>query len=81
MQEIMPKYNISIHALVKRATNVIMDFPELQNISIHALVKRATIERLNELFKDDISIHALVKRATRIRTRFYLKHGFQSTPS
>ena len=33
---------ISIHALAKRATNVILDFPEIQNISIHALAKRAT---------------------------------------
>ena len=36
-------FAVSIHALVKRATNVIMDFPEIQNVSIHALVKRATV--------------------------------------
>ena len=35
-------FAVSIHALVKRATNVIMDFPEIQNVSIHALVKRVT---------------------------------------
>ena len=56
--------SISIHALVKRATDWDANFPDMYDISIHALVKRATsfgsldIERLN------ISIHALVKRAT-----------------
>ena len=34
---------ISIHALVKRATAFITDVEYVNNISIHALVKRATI--------------------------------------
>ena len=33
---------ISIHALVKRATNVINNYIRVAGISIHALVKRAT---------------------------------------
>ena len=36
------KLVISIHALVKRATNVNKGSQILENISIHALVKRAT---------------------------------------
>ena len=34
---------ISIHALVKRATDWEANFPDMYDISIHALVKRATI--------------------------------------
>ena len=49
---------------MKRATNVIMDFPEIQNISIHALVKRATNVIMDFPEIQNISIHALVKRAT-----------------
>ena len=37
-----PPKEISIHALVKRATTAIMADRCLQTISIHALVKRAT---------------------------------------
>ena len=33
---------ISIHALVKRATQVVLDRLKKEIISIHALVKRAT---------------------------------------
>ena len=33
---------ISIHALVKRATDWDANFPDMYDISIHALVKRAT---------------------------------------
>ena len=72
---------ISIHALVKRATR---DNPEELArliISIHALVKRAT-KRAPEMDKYYvISIHALVKRATKfINYRLYAVQ-FQSTPS
>ena len=35
--------DISIHALVKRATNVVNNYIRVAGISIHALVKRATI--------------------------------------
>ena len=55
---------ISIHALVKRATNCTHWANGSIGISIHALVKRATtnITRLDN--NRVISIHALVKRAT-----------------
>ena len=55
---------ISIHALVKRATQRL--FPDLDYvvISIHALVKRATQEVYVLSGSPCISIHALVKRAT-----------------
>ena len=36
--------NISIHALVKRATDWEANFPDMYDISIHALVKRATVD-------------------------------------
>ncbi len=57
-------FDISIHALVKRATYLKSRRHKLQQISIHALVKRATFfnDMINQAF--DISIHALVKRAT-----------------
>ena len=55
---------ISIHALVKRATQLRNTFITALGISIHALVKRATLMGLSSLSKRDISIHALVKRAT-----------------
>ena len=35
-------YVISIHALVKRATDVVNNYIRVVGISIHALVKRAT---------------------------------------
>ena len=57
--------SISIHALVKRATNFILAYYGQKVISIHALVKRATT--VYSIGGDDmakISIHALVKRAT-----------------
>ncbi len=57
--------DISIHALVKRATQYIANDVLVMSISIHALVKRATIyDKLTEM-RAIISIHALVKRATR----------------
>ena len=57
--------NISIHALVKRATCGITVPIGFYFISIHALVKRAT-KIHNQTVHDfeKISIHALVKRAT-----------------
>ena len=57
--------DISIHALVKRATAQLTRIEKRLIISIHALVKRATFETTvfdGQTFT--ISIHALVKRAT-----------------
>ena len=57
--------DISIHALVKRATYDRIDTRyNAMAISIHALVKRATTSMLWGHGCDNISIHALVKRAT-----------------
>ena len=55
---------ISIHALVKRATNVVNNYIRVAGISIHALVKRATKPPPLTPRLTIISIHALVKRAT-----------------
>ena len=56
---------ISIHALVKRATDTGKNCEIFNNyISIHALVKRATLYLLSADRRLVISIHALVKRAT-----------------
>ena len=57
--------NISIHALVKRATVMLTELDYKIYISIHALVKRATQYPVNIYGVYFISIHALVKRATR----------------
>ena len=57
---------ISIHALVKRATKRLRKRGCNISISIHALVKRATEAGYVELYFPLISIHALVKRATRL---------------
>ena len=43
------KHKISIHALVKRATEVLCKTSAKLNISIHALVKRATTCYLHSL--------------------------------
>ena len=43
---------ISIHALVKRATNIIIFVHNLGFISIHALVKRATLKGCNTIFNE-----------------------------
>ena len=56
--------NISIHALVKRATPYAVYGTDKGAISIHALVKRATIFGNVNVNDISISIHALVKRAT-----------------
>ena len=56
--------DISIHALVKRATFFDVSFNASYVISIHALVKRATNVVNNYIKVAGISIHALVKRAT-----------------
>ncbi len=56
--------SISIHALVKRATNVYGTISDTVMISIHALVKRATAQQYEAQLTRVISIHALVKRAT-----------------
>ena len=55
---------ISIHALVKRATEVSEFDGQRGIISIHALVKRATYCLPTLPTLQAISIHALVKRAT-----------------
>ena len=57
--------SISIHALVKRATEVYDFYLEQFRISIHALVKRATMFMRKTDADIKISIHALVKRATK----------------
>ena len=56
---------ISIHALVKRATEMHTIISSVYGISIHALVKRATGIKSDEKHVSWISIHALVKRATK----------------
>ena len=62
-------YDISIHALAKRATHINRNMLANQHISIHALAKRATVIRLNfGIIIFDISIHALAKRATKAVT-------------
>ena len=58
------KPGISIHALVKGATEWLKGLAGTDFISIHALVKRATIVSRTILRVRFISIHALVKRAT-----------------
>ena len=59
-------FDISIHALVKRATKLRYCTERARAISIHALVKRATVKRIDKVANQAISIHALVKRATYI---------------
>ena len=56
--------DISIHALVKRATCLKLRLYQSCMISIHALVKRATTPPKLYVTFLQISIHALVKRAT-----------------
>ena len=56
--------DISIHALVKRATKLQHSTNVSKSISIHALVKRATLNKKVDNLIQLISIHALVKRAT-----------------
>ena len=56
---------ISIHALVKRATEAYRKGEINDAISIHALVKRATARCFHFCGFRNISIHALVKRATK----------------
>ena len=72
---------ISIHALVKRATDVVNNYIRVAGISIHALVKRATHFQWQKLVKILISIHALVKRATTPTNTPQSVDLFQSTPS
>ena len=63
-QTVQPYDLISIHALVKRATDVVNNYIRVAGISIHALVKRATAVFKKGKLNFGISIHALVKRAT-----------------
>ena len=75
-------YVISIHALVKRATEVHSLSTAMKTISIHALVKRATMNVATQSARRfGISIHALVKRATGYHWDWAEKKLFQSTPS
>ena len=69
------KITISIHALVKRATERRFHFCGCRNISIHALVKRATTLVLSVGRTLQISIHALVKRATFCRWNMTQNRG------
>ena len=81
MQEIMPKYNISIHALVKRATYTVQLYKHHWHISIHALVKRATAVAHTGTVSDvDFNPRPRKEGDVRIRTRFYLKHDFNPRP-
>ena len=64
VQSIKSDFVISIHALVKRATNQYLIDKAIAIISIHALVKRATRFIVYIITHLCISIHALVKRAT-----------------
>ena len=72
---------ISIHALVKRATEKNFIVYAQKYISIHALVKRATPRYDLRRVRFVISIHALVKRATLYVFPVILIMPFQSTPS
>ena len=73
--------NISIHALVKRATDWEANFPDMYDISIHALVKRATKGTNPVKSNLAISIHALVKRATLdLHMRLCLRRYFNPRP-
>ena len=72
---------ISIHALVKRATAGEREGNNMKAISIHALVKRATDGIIQAVPKILISIHALVKRATYILyASIYLIVNFNPRP-
>ena len=57
---------ISIHALMKRATQCKCYLYTALNISIHALMKRATQKHRRCSVCFNISIHALMKRATKL---------------
>ena len=48
---------ISIHALVKRATDWEANFPDMYDISIHALVKRATANLYNDYLYFEAKYH------------------------
>ena len=74
-------WEISIHALVKRATQAQQNRLYTAIISIHALVKRATSFYGSFGLTAYISIHALVKRATCSIIAHYVLKWFQSTPS
>ena len=67
--------SISIHALVKRATDEVGAMDSYPIISIHALVKRATRRRYRAHTHRRISIHALVKRATFLILSLVLRHS------
>ena len=56
--------DLSIHALVKRATVIDNRSCAAEDLSIHALVKRATKSMQVAKTEIELSIHALVKRAT-----------------
>ena len=64
MYEWLISYQISIHALLKRATFPTSPTKVAVLISIHALLKRATKRGYQKGTTPIISIHALLKRAT-----------------
>ena len=74
------KVDISIHALVKRATAQQYEAQLTRIISIHALVKRATYHTVFTKAQYNISIHALVKRATAVNMVVTIFSNFNPRP-
>ncbi len=72
--------NVSIHALVKRATNLGAGGDAGGGVSIHALVKRATTYAARGVRVERVSIHALVKRATEKFALGRFLRGFDPRP-
>ena len=71
------KFEISIHALARRATQIFWLKNRKRFISIHALARRATNSKGYREITADISIHALARRATKWRFGTLLKpHDF-----
>ena len=70
------RYNISIHALAKRATQLLILVQCQTWISIHALAKRATSVKIFLCRSYGISIHALAKRATIIFGLYFIKKDY-----
>ena len=82
MSPLVTELNVSIHALVKSATDRLGGQRHVPWVSIHALVKSATILNFRVGQHASVSIHALVKSATAHQQ--HIKGGrvrFQSTRS
>ena len=58
------KYQVSIHALTRRATFSLIMYDGLKCVSIHALTRRATNGSVLLAPRSRVSIHALTRRAT-----------------